>query len=55
MFPDLSTALEGAGRPAIPRRLDHRQQAVQPDPAGYRRWREGFPATGALIAKWWRI
>ncbi len=33
---------------SFPRRLDYRQQAVQPDPAGYRLlWREGFSATGA--------
>lgn len=40
----------GRRQPSVsfPRRLDYRQQAVQPDPAGYRLlWREGFPATGA--------
>ncbi|XNM69812.1 pantoate--beta-alanine ligase [Escherichia coli] len=35
--PGLSTMLEGASRPGHFRGvIDHRQQAVQPDPAGYR-------------------
>lgn len=48
MFPASLPCWKAPAVEVIPRRLDYRQQAVQPDPAGYRLlWREGFPATGA--------